>query len=101
MTSPAWMLTQGCVEVEPGVFEDSTGRVFVDPGTWAEWGFRCPVGVARERERRKHWLQHHGWYQPSLEEWRMYCHRQREVIADLEAELAWQRLETIRARAGL
>jgi hypothetical protein len=100
VSDPAWMLTQGCVEVEPGVFEDSTGRVFVDPGTWAEW---APTWAERKRWalQRKHWLQHNGWYRPSLQEWRMYCQRQREVIADLEAELAWQRLETIRARAGL
>jgi hypothetical protein len=91
----------GCVEVESGVFEDPSGRVFVAPGTWAEWSFRCPVEAKRERELHKRWLQHNGWYQPTLEEWRMYCHRQREVIAELEAALSYQRLETIRARAGL
>lgn len=89
------------MEVEPGVFEDPSGAVFVDPGTWAEWSYRSPAGLERERVRRLRWLQHNGWYRPSLEEWRMYCHRQREVIAGLEAELSWQRLETIRARAGL
>jgi hypothetical protein len=90
-----------CVEVEPGVFEDPAGRVFVDPGTWAEWSFRSPAAVARERKQRARWLQHNGWYRPSLEEWRMYCDRQREEIARLEGELLWQRLETVRAQAGL
>lgn len=101
MTGPAWMLPGGCVEVEPGVFEDPSGAVFVDPDVWAEWVYRCPVDEERKRVRRLRWLQHNGWYRPSLEEWRMYCHSQREVIAELEWELQWQRLETIRARAGL
>jgi hypothetical protein len=96
----AWTPPIGCVEVEPGVFEDPSGRVFVDAGTWAEWSFRSPAQVDREREQRRRWLQHNGWYRPTLEEWRMYCGRQREVIAFLVDELHWQRLETVRALAG-
>lgn len=97
----AWTPPVGSVEVELGCWDALDGRTFVDPGTWAEWSFRSPAGIARERERRRRWLQHNGWYRPTLEEWRMYCDRQREEIARLEGELLWQRLETVRAQAGL
>jgi hypothetical protein len=73
---------------------------FIPADVWESWQ---PTQADRDRwdlEKRR-WLQHNGWYRPTLEEWRMYCDRQREEIARLEGELLWQRLETVRAQAGL
>jgi hypothetical protein len=73
---------------------------FIPLEVWESWQ---PTRADRDRwdQEKQRWLQHNGWYRPTLEEWRMYCDRQREEIARLEGELLWQRLETVRARAGL